>query len=374
MRASSLRTMTVIAAAAALALACGDKKPKPKDGSDAKPAAGEAAPATEAEKAEVRGTLATWLGDEASKRVSTLMTGLATELALKISSDEKVMAELSKLSTTILRDKEVRKLTDKIADKATSGFINKMKLAWKALQKGGVDEYKAEVKEKTTRIATEVINAHIKDAVLKDPRMAELIKKFTPLLQLQAKIAAISVQENLSPESSKKLLGLTLKLTVAGKADATSKKVEAWTQRCDGHVEAEIEKLFKQVVRLKSLDAALQKLAVEVIGHQRTAAELSAMMAVIMKDKDAQAAMTKAYENAAFDKGDKAIRESIEKIVALPVVDTELFAALGRLAEAEGAGGIMERQLAPVGADPEMAKLVDAFLISVLQTCGDPVK
>lgn len=373
-RASVLTTILVVAIA--LAMACGDKKPKPKNGTDAK-SDGTAANQTEAEKKETektKGAIATWLGDEASKKVSELMSSLSKELALKIAGDEKVLAEIGKLSGAILKDKGVKKQTDKIADKATSGFLNKVKLGWKALQAGGVDEYKKKVKESTTRIATEVINEHIETTVLKDPRMAELIKKFTPLLQLQVQISAISLQENLSPESSKKLLGIALTVSVPGKADQTAKKMAAWTKNCDGKVEAEIEKLFKEVVKLKSLDATLQGLAVEIIAHKRTTEEMAVMMTNIMKDPEANKVMTKAYENAAFDNGDKAIRASIQKLVELPVVDDELFAALTRLTEAQGASGIMEKHFADVGQDPEMAKLVDNFILGLLNTCGDPTK
>ncbi len=368
----------MLALLVALTVSCGDKKPKPKDSGDAKPvdAGGDTAKPEEASKEtkEAKGAIATWLGDEASKTVTSSMNSLSKELALKIAGDQKVLGELGKLSSAILKNKGVKKETDKIADKATSGFINKVKLGWKALQHGGVDEYKKKVKDQTTKIATEVINAHLEAKVLKDPRMADLIKKFTPLLQLQAKLAAISLQQNLSPKSSQKLFGIALKLSVAGKSDATATKVEAWTKNCNGKVEAEIEKLFKQVSQLKSLDASLQGLAVEVIGHQRTGDEMALMMTNIMKDKAARAAMTKAYENAAFDNGDKAIRGSIQKIVDLPVVDDELFAALGRLADAEGAGAIMEKHLTSVGEDPEMAKLVDLFILDLLNTCGDPTK
>lgn len=363
--------------AVSLLMACGDKKPRPKDGTDAKADAADPADVSGEEKAaaeKTKGALASWLGDEASAKVSGLASGLAKDLAAKISNDKKVLGEIGKLSGAILKEPSVKKQTDKIADKATSGFLNKVKLGWKALQAGGVDEYKKKVKENTTRIATEVINEHIETVVLKDPRMAELIKKFTPLLQIQAKVSAISLQQNLSPQASQKLFGIALKMSVAGKSDQTARKMEEWTKGCDGKVEAEIEKLFAQVVELDSLSKSLQGLAVEVIGHERTAAELAVMMTNIMKDKVANKAMTKAYENAAFDNGDKAIRGSIEKIVKLPVVDDELFSALDRLATAQGASGIMEKHLAAVGEDPEMAKLVDGFILGLLDTCGDPIK
>ncbi len=159
-----------------------------------------------------------------------------------------------------------------------------------------------------------------------------------------------------------------------GKSDETSKKVESWIQNCDGHVEEQIEKLFRGIADLKSVETALQGIVVSVVAHERTKTEFVSMMSNIMKDKDANKAMTKAYENTAFDKSENTIRASIEKIVKLPVVDNELFAALERLASAPGANGIMEKEMAGIGDDPEMAKLVDGFVVGLLETCGDPIK
>jgi len=51
-----------------------------------------------------------------------------------------------------------------------------------------------------------------------------------------------------------------------------------------------------------------------------------------------------------------------------------LFAALDRLSTAPGANGIMEKEMTCIGEDPEMAKLVDSFVVGLLDTCGDPVK
>jgi hypothetical protein len=187
-------------------------------------------------------------------------------------------------------------------------------------------------------------------------------------------MAAIPMQENMSPQASQKLLGLALRLSVAGKSAETAAKVQDWATKCDPNMVAALEKLFQNFAKLKSVEIAFQGIAVEVVGHATTQREFAAMMANIMKDKDANKAMTKAYEDAAFENGEKAVRGSIEKIVALPVVDTELFAALERLAMAEGASAIIEKHFKVIGEDPEMAKLVDKFIIDLLNTCGDPVK
>lgn len=365
----------VAAALVVAALGCSSKKPDVKDQGKAGTAAADAgAPNEEPEVKEAEDQVASWLGKQASAKVAELTEKLASELGFKMAADPKVAAELKKLIGAILKAKPVKEQTDKIAEKATSGFLNKVKLGFKALAAGGVDEYKKKVKEDTTRIATEVIEDHAKNVVLKDPRMAQLMKKFMPMLQLQAKIAAIPMQENMSPEASQKLLGLALKLSVAGKSKETAGKVEAWSTKCDPHMVAALEKLFQKLAKLKSVEAAFQGIAVEVVGHETTQREFAVMMANIMKDKDAHKAMTKAYENAAFDNGEKAVRGSIGKVVVLPVVDTELFAALDRLATAEGAPVIIEKHFKVIGEDPEMAKLVDGFIIDLLKTCGDPGK
>jgi hypothetical protein len=119
---------------------------------------------------------------------------------------------------------------------------------------------------------------------------------------------------------------------------------------------------------------AVRGLTLEVLKHPTTSREVTAMGTNLTKDKAVRSAMTKAYEKAAFEKGDKAVRASIEQIVALPKVDDELFATLDRLAGAEGAAGIIEKHLSKVSEDPGLATLVDDFIIGLLETCGDPTK
>jgi hypothetical protein len=373
----SIRLVGMLALAAALACGCGGKKAETKtaDKAKAESATTDGAQAAEQPQAkEAEKEVASWLGKQASARAAELAEKLAAELGFKIADDAKVAQQIKNLIGTILKDKTVKAETDKIADKATSGFFNKAKLAWKAITAGGVDEYKKKVKDNTTRIATDVIEEHVKGVVMKDPRMAQLMKKFMPTLQLEAKIAAIPMQQNMSPEAAQKLLGLALKLSVAGKSKETADKFAAWSAKCDPHMVTALEKLFGEVAKLKSIETGFESLAVDVVGHPTTARELVAMMTNIMKDKDAHKAMTQAYEDAAFDNGDKAIRSSIEKIVALPIVDDELFAALDRLASAEGAGPVIEKNFKVIGEDPEMAKLVDGFIVNLLNTCGDPAK
>ncbi|MBW2278537.1 MAG: hypothetical protein JRF63_13670, partial [Deltaproteobacteria bacterium] len=214
----------------------------------------------------------------------------------------------------------------------------------------------------------------VREHLFKHERMAQTMQKFMPVLKLQGKVAAVSVEENLSPEAAKKILGIALRLVAAGDSAASAEKVEAWIGECEGHVQDEIEKFFSGVAGLKSLEKALQDLTVEVLSHKRTNDELTAMVYSLTKDKETRKAMTKAYEDAAFEKGEKKVRASLEKMMATPRVDEEVFAAMDRLAEAEGAGPIIEKHLAKVGEDPEMAELADQFILSLLETCGDPTK
>jgi hypothetical protein len=361
----------------ALAFACGTDKPKPKDGKKPAADAGEAKPTKDEDKPQVKSAkdrIAEWLGDAVTEKMSSLGSELGKEIGLKLATDEKVKEQISKLTKKILADKKVKKELDKIADKATEGFTKKLTLGWKALQAGGVSAYKKKVKENTTRIATEVIENWVREHLFKHERMAQTMQKFMPVLKLQGKVAAVSVEENLSPEAAKKILGIALRLAAAGDSAESAKKVETWIGGCEEHVQTEIEKFFAGVAGLKSLEKALQDLAVEVLSHKRTSDELSTMVYNLTKDKETRKAMTRAYEDAAFEKGDKRVRESLEKMMATPRVDEEVFAAMDRLAEAEGAGPIIEKQLTEVAEDPELGKLADGFILSLLETCGDPTK
>jgi len=195
-----------------LAFSCGTDKPKPKDGKK-KPDAGAADTDSGADEQQVksaRDRIAEWLGDAATEKVQALGADLGAEIGAKLSSDPKVKEQITKLTKKILGEKKVKKELDKIADKATEGFMNKLTLGWKALKAGGVKEYKKKVKENTTKIATEVIEEWVREHLFKHERMAETMKKFLPVLKVQGKVAAVSVQENLSPEASKKILGIAL--------------------------------------------------------------------------------------------------------------------------------------------------------------------
>lgn len=360
-----------------LAFACGSDKPKPKDGK--KPAAdgGAAEAGPDENKPQVlsaKDQIAQWLGDTVTEKVASLGADLGKEIGVKLATDDKVKQQISKLTKKILNDKKVKKELDKIADKATEGFTKKLTLGWKALQAGGVAAYKKKVKESTTAIATEVIETWVQEHLFKHERMAQTMQKFMPVLKLQAKVAAVSVEENLSPKAAKKILGIALRLAATEDSTESAKKVEAWIGECEGHVEKEIDDLFRGVAGLKSLEKALQDLAVEVLSHKRTSDELTTMVYNLTKDKAARKAMTKAYEDAAFEKGEKVVRASLEKMMATPVVDEEVFAAMERLAAAEGAGPIIEKHLAKVGEDPELAKLAEEFILGLLETCGDPTK
>jgi hypothetical protein len=192
-----------------------------------------------------------------------------------------------------------------------------------------------------------------------------------PVVSMQARLSAATLQSNLSPQLSQKIFGISLKLTVPGQADQTSAKVEKWIKSCDGHVENQLEKLFADIAELKSTHQAVTGLAVEVMKHPTAKKELAAMMTRILDDKDAYEQAVNVYEQAAFDKGEKAIREAMGPLISLPVVDQELFNTLEVLAAAPGAGVIIEKHMKIISEDTALAKLIDTFLTNLLATCGD---
>ncbi len=360
--------------AAALALSCGSKKPESKQPGDE---AGEKK--TEAEKAEEPATVAAkdrireWLGEQAAGRIGAKGKLLAKQIGLELAKKEKVRKEAEKLVSAVLKDKKVKRELDEIEAKATAGFTNKIKLGWKALQAGGIDEFKKKITNETKKIAAEVVSAYVKDELLKDERFAAALKEFVPALELQGKVAAATVQGNLSPQVSSKILGIALKLSASDDSAETAQRVEAWIERCDGHVESEVETLFEAVTELESIDEATSGLVVEVLGHATTKRELVEMVLALTEDKQARKVMTGAYENAAFEKGEAKVRASIEKLLDQEATERELFAALERLVQAPGAPAIIEKHLTIVAEDPELAAAIDEFIIRLISACGEPV-
>ncbi|MBN2340332.1 MAG: hypothetical protein JXX29_00120 [Deltaproteobacteria bacterium] len=346
--------------------ACGSKKPSTKTGED-----NDTDSETTIQQAEAKGKIEHWLGEAAAKKISKAAKKMAEDVAEKTVASEEVTEAISYLISEMFKQKDVKKKIDKIADKATSGVKNKLTLLGKAIISGGASDYKKKVTAKGTEVAKEILEERLQNEILKDERMNEVIRKLLPLITIQGKLAAATLQSNLSPKVSQKIFTLALTLSVEGKSDETAQKVEEWISQCEGYAEDEMADLLKKIGKMKSLQKAMQSLAVEVLKHPTMIKELAAMTLRILENDEAYDAAVAAYEYVALDKGEDKIKSKMQTLFELPVIDDELFRTLNLLAEAEGANAIIEKHLAIVSEDKEMAELIDDFLVSLLVTCGD---
>lgn len=356
--------------------ACGSKKPtesaEPKAGADTGAEAEQAEDQKEAVES-AKKKIQTWLSTDLAQKLSDMGKTLGKEVGLKLASNPEVMKKAKGLSGVVFKDKKVKADLKKIEEKATSGLGNKIKLGAKAIFKyKGIDNYKKKVGEDAQRVGTEVITAFIQEDILKDERTAALLKGFAPVVKMQGQIAAVSLQENLSPEVTKQLVGIAFRLVSAGKNPEMADRVDAWIHECESDVDPKIESLVQDVSALPSVEKAVLGLATEVLDHPRTKKELLALTNRLIADNGVNEGLVKVYEAAAFEKGDPAIQAAIEKVLALPVVDKEIFATLESLAGADGAGPMIGKHLTTVTEDPKLAAVVEDFVISVLETCGDP--
>jgi len=353
-------------------LSCGGKQPGTKE-----------APVEEEEEAikseeeavvSAKSRIQEWLGKDLTASIASVGKELGKDIGQKLAADEKVISQVKSLSTTILKDREIKAQLKKISDKATEGLGNKLTLGWKALKAGGIDAYKKKVKEDASRVGVDVLTAHLKDHVLKDERTALLLKDFGPALKIQGKVAAVAVQENLSPRVTKKILTIALRIAAAGDKSEMANRVEAWIAGCQEHTEDEVEKLIRKVAELPSVEAAVAGLAIEVLKHDTTKKELKALAKKIVSNKEVSRSLVKVYEAAAFEKGDAQIRKTMTEALQKPIVDQELFSTMAQLAGAEGAGSMIGRYTAQVVEDPALADLVENFVMSLLEACGDPTE
>jgi len=180
------------------------------------------------------------------------------------------------------------------------------------------------------------------------------------------------LQENLSPRVTKKILSIALRIAAEGDKAEVADRVEKWIKQCDDHAGEEVEKLLRAIAGLESIKVAVRDLAVEVIEHERTQKELSLLAKNLIGDADVNRGLVKVYNAAAFEKGDNEIRRHIVDTLKHPAVDREIFATMERLATAEGAGPMIGKHALKVSEDPELAELVEDFVVNVLETCGDP--
>ncbi len=355
-----------------LQLSCGSRQPA-KTETEVKPEE-ETKKSKEEAVISAKSRIKEWLGKDLTESIASLGKEMGKDIGQKLATDKKVIDQVTTLSTTILKDQGIKAQLKKISDKATEGLGNKLTLGWKALKAGGIDAYKKKVKEDASRVGVEVLTAHLRDHVLKDERTAELLKNFGPALKIQGKVAAVAVQENLSPRITKKILTIALRIAAEGDKSEMAGRVEAWIASCQEHTQDEVEKMIRKVAKLKSVEVAIRNLAIEVLKHDTTKRELKTLAKKIIGNKEVNKSLVKVYEAAAFEKGDGQIRKTMLEALGRPIVDQELFATMTRLADAEGSGPMIGRTTAKVTEDPALADLVENFVMSLLETCGDPTE
>ena len=358
-------------------LSCGGKqstdtaqKPEADAGAAAEGKSTAENPAVDDTKKRIRA----WLSSDIALKVQESAKKAGKTVGTKLAANQAVMKGVKDLTGAILKDKTVKPKLDKIEDKATAGFSKKLTLGWKALRAGGIDEFKAKVGADAQRVGTEVLGAHVKNVLMKDARMSALLKDFSKVMKLQGQVAAVVLQENLSSKVNSMILSLALRFAAAGGSEAAAERVDTWISACEDDAASRIDAMIDDVANLQSVNDALQSLAVEVLTHERTKKELIQMFNKLLDTPEVNAGLIAVYEAAAFEKGDDTIRQAMEKVVTLEVVDNELFETLNRLAAAEGAGEIIGRNLSKAADDPRLAALVEDFIISILETCGDPAR
>ncbi len=355
--------------AIALLTACGGKK---KDATTPDKEATTEESKGDERAGEAEKKIRTWLSTDLAKKMSEMGKAIGKDVGVKLAKNPEVISKAKALSGAIFKDGAVKPKLKAIEDRATAGFGKKLSLGWKAIKSGGLDNFKKKVAADAQRVAMEVMSVYLKENLLKDERTAALLKEFTPVLKLQGQMAALALQENLSPKATKKIVGIALRLSSTGANPDMADSVDAWIKECESDVDSKMETLVAQVGNLESLQTAAAGVAVDVLAHPRTKKELADLAVRLVDDKAVNQALTKVYEAAAFEKGDAAIRQAMEGVLAIDTVDRELFTTLERLSSAPGAGAIIGKHLNTVTEDPKLAAIVEDFVISVLETCGDP--
>ena len=313
-----------------------------------------------------------WLSEDLSAKLKASGQTHGKTLVKKIMENGEVMAKVKALSSAVLKDGTVKPKLGKVEDEATAGFGKQLTLGWKALKAGGIGEFKKKVSADATRVGVDVLNLHLKEKLLKDERADALFKDISVLLKVQGRLAAIALQENLSPKVTQKILSIALRLSAAGANDEMAARVQAWITTCEADANDKVDRLLGDIVRLDSVASALSGLAFEVLEHPRTQKELVTMVNTLLDDPTVNEKLVKVYEAAAFEKGDAAIKAVIEEILALEVVDTAIFDTLTRLATAQGAGDIIGKHLQVISEDQQVAVIIEEFILSILDTCGTP--
>ncbi len=357
-----------------IVVSCGGKQPKEGDSVSTNETSQQQNNANDKNVEEAKERIKTWLSSDIGAKVKSLGTQMGKELGHKLAADPEVNRSAKELTSSVLKDNAIKPRLDKIESDATSGFSKKISLGWKALKAGGIDEFKQKVGADAQRVGVEVLTAHLKNDVLKDPRMAEFLKDFSPMMKAQSQMAALALQEGLSPRVTAAIINLAMNISASSGNDAVAVKVDNWLSGCEKDLSLKIERLMTDISNLNSLNTALQSFAVEVLQHERTKKEIIQLFTPLLNDSEVSNGLTAVYEAAAFEKGDDAIRDAISKVVALPIVDRELFAAMDRLSSAPGAQKIISKNLEKIGRDPKLAALIEEFILGVLETCGNMSK
>ncbi len=359
-------------------LSCGGKhkgseKTSPKDTDTAGQAENKGAP-DDKKVSDTKKRIRAWLNVAVIAKIADLGKQTGKDIGNKLASSPEVLKAAKELTSAILKDGNIKPKLDAIEDKATSGFTKKISLGWKALKAGGIAEFKSKVGSDAQRVGTEVLGVHIQNVILKDPRFSEMMKDFKPILKIQGQMAAVALQENLSPKVSSMILNISLRIAASSGSDAMAEHIDSWLSACEDDATERTEALMQDIKNLKSIQDALKGLAVEVLKHERTKKELIQMFKKLLDNGEVNAGLTAVYEAAAFEKGDDEIRKAMEKVLAVPIVDQEIFAVLEKLSTAPGAADIIGKHLKTISDDPKLATLIEDFIISILETCGDPSK
>jgi hypothetical protein len=358
-------------------LSCGGKQKKdnapPRKDTDTAAEANKSA-AEDKKVNDAKKQIRAWLNSDVIAKVAELGKQTGKDIGARLAASPEVTKGAKDLTGAILKDGNIKPKLDAIEDKATSGFSKKITLGWKALTGGGIDKFKAKVGADAQRVGTEVLGTHIQNVVLKDPRFLELMKDFSPIIKIQGQMAAVALQENLSQKVSSLILSISLRIAASSGSEAMAARVDEWLSECEDDATARTESLMEDLKNLKSIQDALKGLALDVLKHERTKKELVQMFNKLLDNSEVNAGLTAVYEAAAFEKGDDEIKKAMEKVLAVPAVDAELFATLRNLATAEGASDIIGKHLKTISDDPKLALLIEDFIISILETCGDPSK
>lgn len=313
-----------------------------------------------------------WLSADIAVKAQDLAKKTGKDIGRSLAANPKVLEAVKDFTATILKDENVKPRLDEIKDDATRGFTKKLTLGWKALKAGGIDELKKKVGADAQRVGTKASADYIQNVLLKDERMSSLLEVISKTFKIQTQIAAIALQEKLSPKVTAAIIDIALRISVADNSKDVAARVNDWISACEDDAFVRTESLLKDFFELASVQDALQSTVLEILQHKRTEKEITRLLNALLDDEEVKDGLTDVYEAAAFEKGDEAIKEAIEKVLALETVDKELFATLNSLAAAEGAGDLIGENLKKISEDPKAAALIEDFIISILETCGDP--